>query len=187
MAIISRFGTNRHSILATSKPTVRIFSIFSLESPQIRIFHYSTSFLLDYQVSNKFSYCRIHIIQKLGDLPLHELKASHIRSLIDGCNGAQAKSSHIRTCLHTALESALEEELIDSNPCSKVRMPLRYTPRFEPLSQQEMEILITAKHIPNYAQVITAMTTGMRQGELLALRWRNVDLDKGALYTSTRV
>jgi len=42
--------------LATSKPTARIFSIFSLESPQIKIFHYFTSFLLDYQVSNEFFY-----------------------------------------------------------------------------------------------------------------------------------
>ncbi len=130
------------------------------------------------------SICRIHIIPKLGDLPLHEIKASHIRSLINGCNRAQATKSHIRTCLHTALESAHEEELIDSNPCSKVRVPLRYTPRFEPLSLQEMEFLVTGEHIPNYALVITAMTTGMRQGELLALRWRNVDLDKGILYVS---
>jgi len=30
-------------------------TIFSLESPQIKIFHYFTSFLLDYQVSNEFS------------------------------------------------------------------------------------------------------------------------------------
>jgi len=130
------------------------------------------------------SVCRIHIILKLGDLPLHEVKPLHIRSLIDACDRSPTTKAHIHACLRTALECTVQEEMIDTNPAAKVSVPLRYTRRFSPLSQQEIQILIAAKDISNYALVITAMMTGMRQGELLALRWRSVDLYKGVIYVS---
>ena len=131
-----------------------------------------------------WSICRNHIIPKLGNLLLYEVKASHIRSLIDGCNKSPTTKAHIYACLRTALECAVQEELIDTNPATRVHVPLKYTPRFSPLNWQEIRTLIAAKDIPNYTLIVTAVTTGMRQGELLALRWRNVDFDKRVIHVN---
>ena len=124
------------------------------------------------------SICRTHIVPTLGDCPLHEVKASHIRTLIDDCSRSQTTKAHIHPCLRRALQCAVEEEIIDTNPSINVREPLKYTPRFSLLSPQDTQTLVAAKEIPNYTVVMVAMNTGMRQGELLASRWRCIDWDK---------
>jgi integrase len=125
------------------------------------------------------SICRNHIIPALGEVPLHELTAPLIREFIDSLQMklSQTTKSHIRACLHTSLEAAVEAELISSNPVSRIHVPLRFTSsHINPLRQEELDILLKARDIPYYELIHTAAMSGLRQGELLALPWKNVDL-----------
>ena len=47
--------------------------------------------------------------------------------------------------------------------------------------EQAAQLLENIKHTSTYWPVLIALATGMRRGEVLALRWKNVDLDRGAL------
>jgi len=128
------------------------------------------------------SICRQHIMPALGDIRLRELTAAQIRQFVDGIDRSQTTRSHILACLRKALEDALEEELIDTNPCRRVHAPLNYTSSWiRPLSSDELQVLLSATSIPFYPLIATAATTGLRQGECLALPWSNVDLERANL------
>jgi integrase len=83
---------------------------------------------------------------------------------------------HLRNLLGTIFTTAVEWEYVQANPARGVKLPLR------PLRQQarflttdDVKSLLAALEEPVRTLVLTAVLTGMRIGELLALRWKNVD------------
>lgn len=82
------------------------------------------------------------------------------------------------TILHRAFEEAVEDELIRANPCLRKDKPKYQDPQIKSLTEQEAHALLKAASTePNlYVLVFLALSTGMRQGEILALRWDSVDL-----------
>jgi integrase len=84
--------------------------------------------------------------------------------------------------LHSIFEYARREGWVQSNPCTLVEKPRASSgdPDIHFLEQEEIEALLRAVPDDDLGQVerrmyLTAVMTGMRQGELLALRWRDID------------
>ncbi len=71
--------------------------------------------------------------------------------------------------------------LIQSNPADRAKFPLHYSGNINPLTQPELDALLAAIDIPYYPLIATAVTTGERQGELLAQQWKHLDLDRKVL------
>src|SRR3712207_6719001 len=82
--------------------------------------------------------------------------------------------------LSTALNQAVDDGLIASNPASRVKKAVkREQAPIRSLSQDEASRLLRAAEGTRDEALITlALRTGMRQGELAALRWEDLDLDK---------
>jgi integrase len=93
--------------------------------------------------------------------------------------------------LNTAFNSAVKKELIPANPCAKVDKPDRQGREIHPLDEaQSRRLLDAAKDHDLYALFVLALAGGFRIGELLALHWPDVDLDKGTVqvrFTVARV
>jgi integrase len=87
--------------------------------------------------------------------------------------------------LHKALEQAVRWNLIPNNVADAVRVP-KPTPKcISPLSSDETRSLLEAARGNRLeALYVSAVHTGMRQGELLALNWQDVDLDEGVVRVS---
>jgi integrase len=84
--------------------------------------------------------------------------------------------------LHKALEQAVRWGELPHNVADLVDPPrLRRRPMTAYGPDEAARLLQAAKGDPLEALYVLALTTGMRQGELLALRWRDVDLDGGRL------
>ena len=85
-------------------------------------------------------------------------------------------SLHLRNLLSKIFSTAVDWEYVPANPASGVKLPprpLRQPLRF--LTVDEVTRLLKALEEPERTLVLTAVLTGIRIGELLALRWRNVD------------
>ncbi len=87
--------------------------------------------------------------------------------------------------LHTALESSVKWGLLSRNPANAVSPPKYQRHEWQTLSEEDIGTLLeTAKNKPYYALFYTALFTGMRRSELLALRWQDVDFILGRIYVS---
>jgi integrase len=89
---------------------------------------------------------------------------------------------YVHAVLHSALTQAVRWQLLARNPASDLDLPAQEKPRRRPLSRQELERLLhVAKEEELYPLYLLAATAGLRPSEYRALRWEDVDLDKGTL------
>src|SRR5262249_58415954 len=91
---------------------------------------------------------------------------------------------YIHAIVRSALGRAVEQQLLARNPADafKRRLPKVERPQMTTLSaEQSARLLESIKATRVYWPVLLALSTGMRRGEILALRWRNVDLDRASL------
>jgi integrase len=78
------------------------------------------------------------------------------------------------------MKAARQERVIDRNPADDVKAPTVEPVDMKILDQAQTEALLgAAAGTQIYIPVLLAATTGMRRGEVLGLRWRDVDLAKG--------
>lgn len=128
-----------------------------------------------------------HIKPTLGQVPLTQLKPEHLQHLYteklstgrrDGTGGLGNRSvRYIHTTLHKALKSAVKMGMIVRNPADAVDAPKVKHHEMKIMSESDIHIFLEyAKSTPYYALFYTALFTGMRRSELLALRWSDVDL-----------
>jgi integrase len=88
---------------------------------------------------------------------------------------------HIHRIFRSALSHALQLQLIVRNPADAVKPPRAKKTTIATLTIEQSGTLLNTLYdsFPRlYWPVLLALTTGMRRGEILALRWKNVDLDK---------
>jgi integrase len=128
---------------------------------------------------------RLHLVPRLGNIPLAKLTAQHLEELYiekleEGLSPTTVTAVH--TMLHTALEKAVRLGLVSRNVCDLVSPPRKVQKEIKPLSpQQVLQLLEAAKGHPQETLFILALTTGMRRGELLGLKWQDLDFEKGVL------
>src|SRR6516225_5592627 len=129
----------------------------------------------------------------LGNLPLVKLAPSHIQEGYntwasggrrDGkAGGLSARTRrHIHRILRSALARAVEQQLLARNPADAFRKRLPKVERREMMTltaEQAARLLEAIKPKRVYWPVLIALATGMRRGEILGLRWKNIDLDRG--------
>ena len=118
----------------------------------------------------------------LGTVPIQKLRPADVKAwhakLIEEGRIARSTIQHAHQVLHQALSDAAALEIVPRNVAALVKPP--------PKQKQEMAIL-TAEQIAGvfaklegselYTVAVLAFATGMRRGELAALRWSDIDLD----------
>jgi integrase len=86
---------------------------------------------------------------------------------------------HIHRILKAALKHAVQLQLIGRNPAEAIKAPRAKKATITTLTVEQSAILLETLRGKNiYWPVLFALTTGMRRGEILALRWKNVDIEK---------
>ena len=133
---------------------------------------------------------RKHVIPHLGRVPLHRLTPSVIAEFYRDLAAAKTPPSTIRAAhlrLHSALEAACDLELISRNPAARAVRVLQKVP--EPVRrflnpEQVRSFLAEARGDRLFPLYVLAILTGLRQGELFALRWTDLDLEAGKLTVS---
>lgn len=121
-----------------------------------------------------------HIIPSLGQIPLTQLKPEHLQHVYSDKLAAELSHRTVRyihVTLHKALQDAVRLGIIVRNPADAVKPPKVQRQEIRTMSESDIHIFLEfAKSTPYYALFYTALFTGMRRSELLALRWSDVDL-----------
>jgi len=136
------------------------------------------------------SIVRRHLIPNLGMIPLAQVQPQHIQrcygALLETGVSGQGLSArtvlHIHRVLSEALNCAIRQGVLIRNPAQFVDPPRARKPKMNTLTPEEVARLFSmAKDMPYYPIIYTAVKTGLRQAELLGLRWRDLDLDLASL------
>jgi integrase len=125
-------------------------------------------------------YVRLHAIPALGNIQLRKLSPSDLQLLYAKKieHGLPPRSVlHLHMALHRALRHAQRRGLVRRNVAELVDPPKPQRCEMQSLSpEQARRFLAVVRTDRLEALYVLAITTGMRQGELLGLRWRDVDL-----------
>jgi integrase len=129
------------------------------------------------------SRCDAWIIPTLGHKRLRDVKPLDVERLLKSITDAGRSSSTanvVHATLRTALNQAVRWELIQRNPCSAVKPPRSTPPEMRVWdAKQAARVIDAARSDSQYGALWRlAITTGMRVGELLGLRWADVDGDR---------
>lgn len=125
-------------------------------------------------------YVRVHAVPVIGHLRLIELKPMHLQQLYAHrleAGSAPSTVHHLHAVLHRALAMAERWEQTDRNVARLVTPPRVARTKIEPLTLDEVRRLLDAARGTRFeAAFVIAVVTGVRLGELLALRWDDLDL-----------
>ena len=143
-----------------------------------------------------------HIIPGIGEILLNKLTQNDLQQFYsrlkksgrliyvdqfgEGLSGSMVRACH--TNCRSALERAKIEGLISINPAIGCKLPPKKTREMKVLTREEIQrLLIQAKAEECFELFLLELTTGLRRGELLALRWEDLNPMTGELHISKQV
>jgi integrase len=129
---------------------------------------------------------RVHIVPGLGRIKLKKLTPLHVQQFY----GAKLESGlskrtveYLHAVLHAALKQAVRWELVPRNVTEAVDPPRPEKKERSTFTLEQARLFLQAARGDRFeALYVLVIQTGMRRGELLGLRWDDVDLEKGLLH-----
>ena len=134
-----------------------------------------------------------HILPGLGDIPLSELTSEMVGEFLEerrrfgnhrpGSSGlGEETMRHIHRLLQQCLDQAIRDGLLTENPAKAFRYRKSTTVKANIMTPLEMEDYLDAAEWLGYLPMfMLALTTGLRQGELIALKWSDLDIESRTL------
>jgi integrase len=126
-----------------------------------------------------------HLLPDLGHIRLQRLTAQHVQSLYakkqkEGLSAGSIGVVH--AVLHKALDHAKRIKLVVNNVCDDVELPKREVHEIQPLTPDQALMFLQKVREHHLETLLTlALATGMRKGEILGLRWQDIDFEQGSL------
>lgn len=161
------------------------------ELAQMFLDKYAKNNLSDTTVINYKYQLNKHILPEIGHYKINNLKKLHIQDLAnkecEECNLASKTIKNDIKLISAILEKGIEWELLQSNVAHKVAIPNnKNKPKKEQeiYNNEEIKLLFDAldkTEDPFKTMVYVSFYTGARRGEVLALRWKDIDFDNNII------
>jgi len=132
-----------------------------------------------------------YILPTLGHIQLRKLTPQHVQSfyaklLKEGLSASTIKGIH--GILHGALDNAVRWNLVSRNVSGLVKKPRIVKHKIHPLTEEQVRTLLDAVKGDVLEGIITVtLVTGLRRGEVLGLKWEDIDLENKYLYVRRSV
>lgn len=144
-----------------------------------------------YKPSTRAEYAaciRKHLLPWFGNFALDEVSPGRVQSYVAAANASELSATSVRnhlTVLRSMFAVAQSWGLVDMNPIDGVVGPRASRAEISYLSPSEMRLLIDATTARWRPLIASACLLGLRKGELLALRWADVDFDRATVRVSS--
>ena len=134
-----------------------------------------------------------HILPGLGDIPLSELTSEMVEDFLEerrrfgnhrpGSSGlGEETMRHIHRLLQQCIDQAIRDGILTENPAKAFRYRKSTTVKANIMTPLEMEDYLDAAERLGYLPMfMLALTTGLRQSELIALKWSDLDIENRTL------
>ena len=124
---------------------------------------------------------RCYLKPAIGDILVQSLRAAHVQKMVNDMKAKGLSPKNIRDTYNT-MKKAVSLRMIPYNPCEGVVFPKlkRYKAKVYDINMIHT-LLDTAKGTEMYLPIMLCVLLGLRRGELLALRWENVDFENSLL------
>ncbi len=127
----------------------------------------------------------LHIVPALGRYQLQKLTAQHVQKFYTQKEDEGLASTTIHyyhSVLHNALNMAVKWGLISKNVCNLVTPPRKERYEIKPLTEEQAQTFLTVIRGHKWEALYTlALATGMRRGELIGLKWQDINFKAGTL------
>ncbi len=131
---------------------------------------------------------RLYIAPAIGRIPLAKLQPEQVQAMLARLRGTRRQrlsdttTRYVYAVLRIALGRALKMGKVQRNVCTLLDPPAKVRREPKPLSRAELTTFLDGIRGDRFeALYVAAIGTGLRQGELLALRWQDVDTERGEL------
>ena len=128
---------------------------------------------------------KCYIIPAIGHIQIGSLRAEHVQKMVNDMMARNLSPKNIRDAynnINAAMKKAVVLRYIPYNPCEGVVLPKLKKYRANVYNPQTIHQLLNAvKDTDMYLPIFLLVTVGLRRGELLALRWDNVDFENKLL------
>jgi len=137
--------------------------------------------------SNYYGHMKRHILPRLGNRGLAELSSLEIQGFIADLSAAGLSSSTVHNVirvLSACLKAARRFKEIESNPCEDVIVPTISVAKVEVLNREEQKRLESISQEvgeSTHTAIMLSLYTGLRIGEVCALKWDDIDFDKNLI------
>ena len=143
----------------------------------------------------------LHIAPALGEVEINELCRRQIQEFLtkkkkdgnikqNGESLSATSTNLMLTVLNLAFEYACDMEIIETNPCTRLKRAPEETRAIDAFTKEEqrkLEKVIEESNDPRLFGILLCLYTGLRIGELLGLEWKDVDLERGIIHIDKTV
>lgn len=127
----------------------------------------------EYQIIYKKHYTSLY------DMELTSIKPLHVQQCINtAVNYSSSRQRKVYFLLHRVFEQAIFNDYASENPVIKVKPPRKIKKNLVIFEPEQIEMLFDT-YCTVSRMLLLELWTGLRRGELLALEWDNINLDKG--------
>ncbi len=196
---LTKYGRSQRECLDwINEMQSRIESGLTYESTKVALQQFADSWLAGKKLSRRpgtvHQYRQIfdqYILPLIGKMRLQEVQPSLIRRLYltkreEGLGSRTIQLIH--TVLHSMFKQAVREGLLGWSPVEAVERPKVETAEHQILTEEQAQQLVIMSKASHYGTLIyLALITGLRESELLGLKWSDIDWKKGILHVQRQL
>lgn len=129
----------------------------------------------------------LRAVESLGDIPVKDIKAKDITRFLNTFKGRFAKKTlaNQRMIINLILDVAVIDGDIDANPCASVKTPSTERNIMHAATSEEEKLI--KENVDVWLFPFFALMTGMRKGEILALKWEDIDFENNIINVTKSV
>lgn len=157
-------------------PDTRLFGEVAQQWGKIKEKKIKSSTFRDYRGAMNY-----YVLPRFGDVPITDIGYLDVEEFVCGLNCSNKRINNVLVPMRSLFKFSLKAGLIDRNPMDLVENLKVSRPDIYPLSMEEVKRFLECV-IPQYRNFFeVAFFTGMRFGEMAALKWKNVDFRLGVI------